>query len=101
MLSCPEISQESAGEKSLEPSGDPQCLYCNKAVTCGHFQMEAILWAQKGKNKPAPKAENNSRKDTAEQGVCVSRGGTKLRSFKWIRGESIGRRKYSLISKKG
>lgn len=32
-----------------KPSGDPQCLYFNKAVTCGHFQAKAILWIQSGK----------------------------------------------------
>lgn len=44
--------------------------------------------------------EKDSRKDAAEQDVCVSGGEMKLRSFKWIPGESIGRRKCSLISKK-
>lgn len=42
--------KEPAGEmRGPKPSGDPRCLYFNKAVTCGHFQAKAILWIQSGK----------------------------------------------------
>lgn len=62
--------------------------------------MKAILWVQKGKNKHASKAENSARKDAAEQGGSACKGRTELKLFKWIPGESIGRRKRNLISKK-
>lgn len=45
------------------------------------------------------KRKKDSEKDAAEQDVCVS-GEMKLRSFKWTPGESIGRRKCSLISER-
>lgn len=90
---CTEIPPEAAGERSVKPSGDPRCLYFHKAVTCGHFQTKAILWVQKGENKPALKAENNARKDAAERR-------TELRSFKRAPGESAGRRRHGLIASK-
>lgn len=62
--------------------------------------MKAILWVQKGKNKLASKAENSAGKDAAKQGGSASKGRTDLKLFKWIPGESIGRRKHNLISKK-
>lgn len=64
--------------------------------------MKATLWVEKGKYKPHQKwrMTQKKKKNAAEQDVYVSGGEMKLRSFKWIPGESIGRRKYSLISKK-
>ena len=84
----------------MKPSGDPRCLYFNKAVTCGHFQTKAILWVQKGENKPEPKAETNARKDAAEQGCSASKGEAELRSLNGYLGKSVGKRKHGLTAKK-